>query len=322
MENTILSSSPHIRHEATTARIMMDVVIALVPAGIAGVIFFGLNAAITIALAVAAAVLTVALIQLATKKKVTVNDWSAAVTGLIVAYNITPTAPWYLPVLGSVFAIGIVKQVFGGLGHNFMNPAAAARVFLATAFSVQMTNWPVVADAVSNATPLAILKGFSTDPLPSVTNMLIGNHGGCIGETCAAALILGGVYLLVRRVITWHIPVAFIGTVGILTFVFGPEGLFTGNVVYHLLGGGLLLGSIFMATDYVTSPITRKGQMIYGLGCGFFTFLFRYFGSMPEAVSVSILLMNILAPTIDRYIIPRKFGDTRELRKKQKEAKV
>jgi len=312
MENTILSSSPHIRHEATTARIMMDVVIALVPAGIAGVIFFGLNAAITIALAVAAAVLTEALIQLATKKKVTVNDWSAAVTGLIVAYNITPTAPWYLPVLGSVFAIGIVKQVFGGLGHNFMNPAAAARVFLATAFSVQMTNWPVVADAVSNATPLAILKGFSTDPLPSVTNMLIGNHGGCIGETCAAALILGGVYLLVRRVITWHIPVAFIGTVGILTFVFGPEGLFTGNVVYHLLGGGLLLGSIFMATDYVTSPVSPKGRIIMGVGCGAIVTVIRLLGGMAEGVAFSIILMNIATPMIDRFTRPRIYGEVKD----------
>jgi electron transport complex protein RnfD len=312
MENTILSSSPHIRHEAATARIMLDVVIALVPAGVAGVITFGLNAAITIALAVAAAVLTEALIQLATKKKVTVNDWSAAVTGLIVAYNITPTAPWYLPVLGSVFAIAIVKQVFGGLGHNFMNPAAAARVFLATAFSVQMTNWPVVADAVSNATPLAILKGFSTDPLPSVTNMLTGNHGGCIGETCAAALILGGVYLLVRRVITWHIPVAFIGTVGILTFVFGPEGLFTGNVVYHLLGGGLLLGSIFMATDYVTSPVSPKGRIIMGVGCGAIVTVIRLLGGMAEGVAFSIILMNIATPMIDRFTRPRIYGEVKD----------
>jgi len=312
MENTILSSSPHIRHEATTARIMLDVVIALIPAGVAGVIFFGLNAAITIVLAVAAAVLTEALIQLATKKKVTVNDWSAVVTGLIVAYNITPTAPWYLPVLGSVFAIAIVKQVFGGLGHNFMNPAAAARVFLVTAFGVQMTNWPVVADAVSNATPLAILKGLSTDPLPSVTNMLIGNHGGCIGETCAIALVLGGVYLLVRRVITWHIPVAFIGTVGILTFVFGPEGLFTGNVVYHLLGGGLLLGAIFMATDYVTSPVTKKGKIIMGVGCGAIVTVIRLLGGMAEGVAFSIILMNIATPMIDRFTRPRIYGEVKK----------
>lgn len=312
MENTILSSSPHIRHEATTARIMLDVVIALIPAGVAGVIFFGLNAAITIVLAVAAAVLTEALIQLATKKKVTVNDWSAVVTGLIVAYNITSTAPWYLPVLGSVFAIAIVKQVFGGLGHNFMNPAAAARVFLVTAFGVQMTNWPVVADAVSNATPLAILKGLSTDPLPSVTNMLIGNHGGCIGETCAIALVLGGVYLLVRRVITWHIPVAFIGTVGILTFVFGPEGLFTGNVVYHLLGGGLLLGAIFMATDYVTSPVTNKGKIIMGVGCGAIVTVIRLLGGMAEGVAFSIILMNIATPMIDRFTRPRIYGEVKK----------
>lgn len=312
MENTILSSSPHIRHEATTSRIMLDVLIALIPAGIAGVVVFGLNAAITIVLAVAAAVLTEALIQLATKKKVTVNDWSAAVTGLIVAYNITPTAPWYLPVLGSVFAIGIVKQVFGGLGHNFMNPAAAARVFLATAFSVQMANWPVVADAVSNATPLAIVKGFSADPLPSVTNMLIGNHGGCIGETCAIALVLGGIYLLVRKVITWHIPVAFIGTVGILTFVFGPDGLFTGNVVYHLLGGGLLLGSIFMATDYVTSPVSSKGKLIMGFGCGAIVTVIRLLGGMAEGVAFSIILMNIATPMIDRFTRPRIYGEVKK----------
>lgn len=309
MENTIISSSPHIRSNDTVARIMIDVLIALIPAAVASVIIFGYKAAVIIAISVGTAVVTEALIQFLTKKKITINDWSAVVTGVIVAFNVTPEAPWYLPFFGSMFAIGIVKQVFGGLGHNFMNPAAAARVFLMTAFGVQMTNWvnPAV-DAVSNATPLAIVKGLSTDPLPSVTNMLLGNHGGCLGETCAIALIIGGIYLLVRKVISWHIPVAFIGTVAVLTALFGPIQ----NVTYHLLGGGLLLGSIFMATDYVTSPVTSAGKIIMGVGCGAIVVVIRLLGGMAEGVAFSIILMNIATPMIDRMTRPRIYGEVKK----------
>lgn len=316
MDNTVISSSPHVRSGASVSRIMLDVVIALIPAAIAAVYYFKWNAVIPIVIAVGTAVVTEALIQLLTKKKVTVTDWSAVITGLLVAFNLPPTSieQWYLPFIGSMFAIAIVKQVFGGLGHNFMNPAAAARVFLVTSFGVQMTAWvnPAAVDAVSNATPLAIIKGLSTDPLPSVTNMLIGNHGGCLGETCAIALIIGGIYLLVRKVITWHVPVMFIGTVGILTFVFGPDGLFTGNVVYHLLGGGLLLGSIYMATDYVTSPVSPVGKIIMGVGCGVIVVVIRLLGGMAEGVAFSIILMNVVTPLIDRWTRPRIYGEVKK----------
>ena len=312
MDNMIITSSPHVRSNASVSRIMLDVVIALVPAAVAAVYYFKFQAALIIAIAVATAVVTEAFIQWLLKRPVTVGDWSAVITGLLVAFNLPPTAPWYIPFIGSIFAIVIVKQVFGGLGHNFMNPAAAARVFLVASFGQQMTNWfnPAV-DAVSNATPLAIVKGLSTDPLPPVTDMLLGNHGGCLGETCAIALLLGGVYLLARRVITWHIPVAFIGTVGVLTFVFGPDGLFTGNVVYHLLGGGLLLGAVFMATDYVTSPVTSKGRLIMGFGCGVIVVVIRLLGGMSEGVAFSIILMNVATPLIDRWTRPRIYGEVK-----------
>ncbi len=314
MENTIISSSPHIREKDTVSGIMRDVIIALMPAVVAAIFYFRMNAAIIILLAVGSAVITEALIQKLTKQKVTINDLSAALTGLIIALNITPTAPWYIPVIGSMFAVAIVKQVFGGLGHNFMNPAVAARIFLTTAFGVQMTTWinPVTVDAVSTATPLAIIKGTATGDLPSVVNMLIGNHGGCLGETCSIALLLGGVYLLIRKVISWHIPVSFIGTVALLTFVFGPDGLFTGNVVYHVLGGGLLLGAIFMATDYVTSPVSQKGKIIMGVGCGLIVVIIRLLGGMAEGVMFSIALMNLVVPIIDRVTKPKIYGEVKK----------
>ena len=313
MDNQIISSSPHVRANASVSRIMLDVVIALLPAAIAAVYFFKWQAALIIVIAVATAVVTEAFIQWLWKRPVTVGDWSAVITGLLVAFNVPPTAPWFIPVIGSMFAIAIVKQVFGGLGHNFMNPAAAARVFLMAAFPGIMSNWlNPAADAISNATPLAIVKGLSADPLPSIGNMLLGNHGGCLGETCAIALLIGGIYLLVRGVITWHIPVAFIGTVGVLTFVFGPDGLFTGNVVYHLLGGGLLLGAIFMATDYVTSPVTSKGKLIMGFGCGAIVTVIRLLGGMAEGVAFSIILMNIATPMIDRMTRPRIYGEVKK----------
>ncbi|HHY37567.1 MAG TPA: RnfABCDGE type electron transport complex subunit D, partial [Clostridia bacterium] len=245
---------------------------------------------------------------------VTVGDWSAAVTGLLLAFNIPVTAPLWLPVVGSAFAIIIVKQLFGGLGQNFVNPALAARAMLMAAWPAHMTSWVTPFDAVSTATPLATLvpkAGEATAALPSYWNMFVGNIPGCLGETSALAILAGGAYLLLRGVIDWRIPVGFIGTVAVLTWIIGPKGIFTGDPLAHILAGGLMLGAFFMATDYVTSPVTRKGRLIMGIGCGIITVLIRIYGSYPEGVSYSILIMNIATPLIDKFVQPRVFGVAR-----------
>jgi electron transport complex protein RnfD len=312
-EQLVVSSSPHVRSESSISGIMFDVVIALVPAVIAAAIFFGMRALFVIGISIATAVLTEALIQYLMKKPVTINDWSAVVTGLLLAFNLPPTAPWWLAVIGSAFAIAIVKQLFGGLSYNFLNPALAARAFLLASWPVRMTAWvqPGV-DAVTTATPLAILKGTeAAGQLPSLMDMFVGNIGGTIGETSALALLIGAAYLLYKRVINWRIPFIYIATVGVLTWILGPNGAFTGQPLYHILGGGLILGAFFMATDYVTSPVTPLGQIIMGLGCGIITVVIRLYGGYPEGVSYSILFMNVATPLIERYTVPKKFGEVK-----------
>lgn len=313
MDNMMnVSSSPHIRSGVTTRRLMQDVIIALVPAALAGIYFFGMRAAVLIAVTVISCIGFEFLTRKALKRSNTIGDLSAAVTGLLLALNLPPELPLWMAVVGSLFAIVIVKQLFGGIGYNFINPALAARAFLIISYGTRMTSWtqPLAkaadVDAVSFATPLGALK--EGGELPKLIDLFLGNVGGSLGETSALALIIGGIYLLVRGVISWHIPVIYIGTVGLLSWVMGPAGLFTGNPLFHILAGGLMIGSIFMATDYTTSPMTTKGIVIYAAGCGLLTVLFRLYTNMPEGVSYAILLMNVAVPMIDRYAKPARFG--------------
>jgi len=318
MDRFIMSSSPHVRSSETTGRIMRDVLIALLPATACGIYFFGVGSLWTVLICVAAAVGTEALLQLLMRKKVTVADGSAAVTGLLLALNLPPLdagSCWWLPVVGAFFAIAVVKQCFGGLGYNFLNPALAARAFLVVSWPTLMTTWStpirtigqVSVDALSSATPLALLKA-GTPLTGAYLDLALGNVGGCIGETSAVALLLGGIYLIARRVIDWRIPAVYVATVAAMTWTAGPQGLFTGDALYNILSGGLMLGSIFMATDYVTSPITGKGKIVFALGCGILTGVIRRWGGYPEGVSYSILLMNLVVPLLDRAFQPRMFG--------------
>jgi Na+-translocating ferredoxin:NAD+ oxidoreductase subunit D len=315
LENSrfLVSSSPHIRSGESTKRIMMDVAIALLPALFAGIWFFGLRALLLTIVAVVFAVASEIAMQKIMKRPVTAGDFSAVVTGLLIAFNVPATLPLWMVAIGSIFAIVIVKQCFGGVGHNFVNPALAARAVLLASWPVDMTSWvqPGV-DVVTTATPLAIIKGTEAvnQALPSLMDLFIGNVGGCIGETSALALLIGGLYLLYRRVINFRIPVVYISTVGVLAFVFGGFNL--SYVPFHILAGGLLLGAIFMATDYSSSPMTAKGQVIFAIGCGLLTAVIRFYGGYPEGVSYSILLMNITTPLIDRFTLPRKFGGVKK----------
>jgi electron transport complex protein RnfD len=302
-----VSSSPHIRSNDTVSNIMRDVVIALLPATLYGIYIFGLNAALLVIAAIVSAVATEAGIQKLKKERVTVNDYSAVVTGLLVALNIPSTAPIWLPIIGSMFAIAIVKQVFGGLGHNFMNPALGARAMLMASWPVEMTNWVKPgADAISHPTPLGIIGESLDVQLPSMADVFIGNVGGCIGETSAALLIAGGIYLMFRKVISYRIPAYYIGTVFVMTFLLNGFDLYM--AVYSLFIGGLMLGAFFMATDYASSPINPKGQIVFAIGCGVLATIIRIYGGYPEGVSYSILLMNVAAPLIERYTQPRVFG--------------
>ncbi len=300
-----LSSSPHIRDNNTIQSVMRDVTIALIPATLAGVYFFKLQGLMVILTCIIACVLSEFIWQKSTGKKVTISDFSAVVTGLLIAFNVPPTLPLWMAVVGSVFAIIVVKQFFGGLGQNIVNPALAARAFLLASWPVAMTTWTL--DGVTGPTPLAILKN-EPGILPSLSNVFIGNVGGCIGETSAIALIIGGLYLIYKKVITWHIPVTYIGTVFVLTTVIGRNGFMTGNGLYEIFIGGLMIGAFFMATDYTTSPMTKKGQVIFAFGCGFIATIIRIFGGYPEGVSYSILIMNLFVPVIDKYVTPRVFG--------------
>ncbi len=301
-----VSSSPHIHAQQDTKAIMAWVLAALAPAGLAGIYFFGLRAAAVMAVCVASCKISEYIWQRLAKQTVTVGDLSAAVTGLLLAYNLPPSIPFWMAAVGSVFAIIVVKQFFGGIGCNIVNPALAGRAFMVSSWPVSMTSWTV--DGVSGATPLAMIKEGSIADLPGIYDVFIGNMGGCIGETSAAALLIGFAILLYKGIINWHIPVVYIGTVAALTAALGrPAG-----PLYEVITGGLFLGAIFMATDYTTSPMTKKGQVIFAFGCGLLTTLIRVFGGYPEGVSYSILIMNLTVPLIDKFARPRIFGEVKK----------
>ena len=303
-----VSTNPHVRSKDTTQTIMRDVLIALAPASIFGVYNFGLDALIRIVVGIAACMAFEALYEYLMHKKITVMDLSAAVTGLLIALNVPPTLNVGFEIIGCAFAIIIVKQLFGGLGQNFMNPALAARCFLLIAFTGPMTKF--VYDGVSGATPLAVLKpGGEAEGTVSLFDMFIGKTGGVIGETSVVCLLIGAVYLLARKVISLRIPLTYVATFAVLIFLFAPGHQF--DVTYlaeQICGGGLILGAFFMATDYVTSPITPKGKIIYGIICGCLLGIFRMFGASAEGCSYSIIFANMLVPLIERFTIPKPFG--------------
>ena len=301
MRKLISSVSPHVNSPLTTQKIMLDVIIALLPAGIAAVIIFGLRALLVIGVCVAVCVFAEWGFEKICKKENTIYDLSAVVTGLLLAYNLPVSIPLWQAAFGSIVAIVVVKQLFGGIGQNFANPAITARIIMMTAFSGTMTSW-VFPDGVSSATPLALMAKGDMSSMPTYLEMFLGYRGGCLGETCTLALLLGGIYLLVKRVISWHTPVAFIGTVALMSLVCGKD------VPYQLMAGGLMIGAIFMATDYSSTPPTKWGKIIFGIGCGLITILIRFWGNFPEGVSFSILLMNILTPYITKLTRPKPFG--------------
>ncbi len=325
-----VSSSPHIRSSETASRIMLDVIIALMPALAVATYVFGPRALIVTAVSVISCVVSEHVYCKIMRKPSPIGDLSAVVTGVLLAYCLPVSIPLWIVILGGVFAIVIVKQLYGGIGKNFMNPALASRAFLMASFPSFMTFWvevrsklPLftsVTDAVTSATPLDALKA-GTLPSATISDMALGMTGGCLGETSALALLAGALYLLYRKVISLHTPLAYIATVAILTFIFPKGG--TPNLeymLYSLLSGGLILGALFMATDYTTSPVTRKGQIIYGAGAGLLTVFIRYFGSYPEGVTYAILIMNALVFLIEKISIPKKFGAPDK--KKAKEAAV
>lgn len=291
------ASSPHIRHIDTTSGIMLDVVFALCPAAICGCVIFGLKAVLLLLTTIITAIAAEYLWNLILKKPQTVGDMSALVTGLLLGMNLSSRTPLWIAAIGSIAAIIVVKQMFGGLGFNFVNPALAARIILLVSFPSFLTKFSEpVSDVITSATPLADLSGYN------IKTLFFGMHSGCIGETSAFLLIIGGLYLVVRRVINPIIPVSFIGTVALLAAVSGE------NPLKYILSGGLMLGAIFMATDYVTSPTANWGKLIFGIGCGAITFVIRRFGSLPEGVSYAILIMNIITPLINRIPFSRPFG--------------
>jgi len=316
--NLTVSYSPHIRAKITSSRIMLDVILALCPALIAAVLIFGLRAALVVGVTVASCVFFEWGYQKLAKKSTTVKDLSAVVTGVLLAFNLPVSIPLWQAVFGSAVAIILVKQLFGGIGKNFANPAITARVVMLISFPVAKTTWDYVSGiasnaisaatphAVSGATPLELISRGDLDALPSLFDMFLGTRMGCLGETSAIALLIGGAYLLIRRVITWHIPVTFIGTVFVLTAILGEQP------TYQLMAGGLLLGAFFMATDYPTSPQTSKGRIIFGIGCGLLTVLIRVYGSYPEGVSFAILFMNVLVPFINKLSMTKALGGVKK----------
>lgn len=329
-----VSNSPHVRDKTTTASLMRDVIIALLPATFAGWYYFGIRAILVTLVSICSCIGFEYLSRRIMKRNNTLSDLSAVVTGLLLAMNLPVTIPLYMVIVGACFAIVVVKQMFGGIGNNFVNPAIAARIFLVIAFPKAMTSWTVrggawyslkSVDAVSSATPLTQI---GKPDAPSLWQLFIGDKAGCIGEVCIAALLIGALYLLFRHVIRVWIPLAYIGTFAILTFLFGHASVFTfksadftllstwGELFhecgYMICSGGLILGAFFMATDYVTSPLTVKGKVIFGIGCGVLTFLIRYYGNMAEGVSFSIILMNILTPHIDDWTMGKPFGEVKE----------
>lgn len=327
MSTYVLSGSPHVHDKQDVNKIMWGVVYALIPALLVSLYFFGLPALITTLVAVASCLLFEFLIQkyLFKSPEVSIKDGSAVITGLLLAFNVPSSLPWWQMTIGSLVAIGVAKMTFGGLGKNPFNPALVGRVFMLISFPVEMTTWPKVAplstsltDIVTGPTSLGVvkeglMKGESISQLmqnvPSYTDMFIGNIGGSLGEVSALAIILGGIYMLYKKIITWHIPISYILTVFVFTgilWLINPEKY--ADPVFHLLAGGLMLGAIFMATDMVTSPVNHKAQLIFGLGCGILTVLIRVWGAYPEGVSFAILIMNAVTPILNRSIKPKRFG--------------
>lgn len=309
-DKLIVSYAPHIRKERYISTSMRDVLIALIPALIGSVFFFGIRSLIVVAVSVTTCVLSEYMWNKLLKKKNSITDLSAAVTGVLLAFCMPPSIPLYMVIVGGVFAIIIVKCFFGGIGHNIVNPALAARAFLLACWPVAMTDWTIPkADAVSGATPLAVMKGVGEGSLAKYTDLFFGtNIGGCIGEVSALLLIIGGIYLIARKVITPVVPVTYILTVGIFGFIFSKNGLFNGDFIYSIFAGGVFLGGIFMATDYTTSPLTSKGQILYAFLAGIITGVIRVYGGYPEGVTYAILIMNIATPLIDKAVVPKTFG--------------
>ncbi len=313
-----VSASPHVRSPHTATGIMLDVIIALIPALIAAIVIFGTQVLLVTLVCVGSAVLSEYLSRKVMKRHQTIGDLSAVVTGLLLAFNLPVSIPLWIAALGSIIAIVVVKQMFGGIGQNFVNPALAARIILLVSFPSKMTGWTL--DGVTTATPLASLKSGAVDStaLPSLVDMLLGKHGGCLGEVCSVALIIGGIYLIIRKVISPAIPLSYIGTVAVFMLIAG-KGSFE-FTAYQLLSGGLLIGAIFMATDYTTSPVSFKGKIIFGIGCGLITAAIRIFGGYPEGVSFSIIIMNILVPHIERLTTAKPFGTPKKDKKAEKAA--
>jgi electron transport complex protein RnfD len=323
----IVSVSPHVKGDETIDRIMWSVNLALLPAFIMSFYYFGPKAVYVTALCIITSVLSEYVYQKSLNMKITATDGSAFLTGLLLGMNLPPSVPFYIPVVGSLIAVVITKLLFGGLGYNIFNPALIGRAFLLISWPKAMTVWSAPAsifagiDAKTTATPLGILKEEGLSQLIEVfgdkanlyAQLLSGNRAGSLGETSVIALLLGAAFLLYKRYITWHIPVSFLGTVGVLAWVFGGDGsLFSGDPIIHLFSGGLILGAFFMATDYVTCPSVRKGQIIFGIGCGAITMLIRLKGGFPEGVMFAILLMNCFAPLIDRNVKTKQFGAVKE----------
>lgn len=305
-----VSANPHVRDKASTRSIMQDVIIALLPATVFGFWNFGGRAIVNTIICILTCVVSEYAWQHFMHKKVTIKDMSAALTGLLLAMNLPPEVPFWIPFIGGVFAIIVVKQVFGGLGQNFMNPALGARCFLLISFAGIMTNFTsngpgTVFDATTSATPLAALKAGEAVNLKA---MFLGTTAGTVGETSALLLIIGGLYLMIKRIISWRIPVCYIGTLGIFVLLFGGHGFDMTYLCQQLCGGGLMLGAFFMATDYVTSPITPRGQIVFGVLLGILTGIFRLFGGSAEGVSYAIIFCNLLVPLIERFTVPVAFG--------------
>ncbi len=296
MDKLVVSSSPHLKSPITTDNIMLDVIIAMVPAVIASVIYFGMNAVFIIIICVLSCVLSEFVSRIVMKREQTVGDLSAVVTGLLLAFNLPSTINPLIAAFGGVIAIVVVKQMFGGIGQNFVNPALTARIILMNSFPSPMTTWTTPFDGVSTATPLGILAENSGEALPTYFEMFVGNRAGCLGESCIVALVIGGAYLVYKNVISPVIPLTYLSTVFVLSFALGRDP------VFELLSGGLVLGAIFMATDYTTSPIHTKARVVFAVGCGVLTVLIRAYGALPEGVSYSIVIMNILVPLIERVV--------------------
>lgn len=338
MSSFYISSAPHVRSSESTTKIMYWVIIALIPATIGSIYIFGPRALWMTLVAIVSALMTELICQKIMKRRITIFDGSAILTGILLAFNLPAEAPFWIPAVGSFVSIFIGKQVFGGLGYNPMNPALVGRAFLMASWPVHMTSFQTVPigsslsgiDSITSATPLNVFKSVreilthGSDYTPekfneareilselygSYDNLFFGQVGGCIGETSALLLIVGALFLMYKRIIGWKIPVSYIGTVFILTWIFGGHnGYFTGNPVFHILSGGLMLGAFFMATDMVTTPVTFKGRLLFGFGCGIITVVIRLWGGYPEGVSYSILLMNLTTPLLNRYTRPKTFG--------------